>query len=358
MPRSTVTRITLIVLATVATVLLAAVLYPFASALLFAAVLAGAFHPWLERLSARLGRRRELAAAILTVVVAIVLVLPASMLTVAVGREVVEAVAYVGDTLREGGLPALIDDLPPTLRTSVRRTLQHVPQGQAQIKELAENNTGTAAAAVGGVLVATSNVLVQIGIMLVAFYFLLVDGPRLVAWLTHAIPMPDRHALEILGDFRNVSVAVLVSSLATAGVQAVVALAGYLIAGVPQALFFTAVTFVAAFIPVLGAASVSLVLAGLLLVTGHTGDAIFLAIWGLVVVGLSDNLVKPLLMKGRMEVHGALIFFAMVGGLAMFGAVGLVAGPLILAFFMSVVRLFERDAIVRGAGQSSSDGAK
>jgi predicted PurR-regulated permease PerM len=77
-----------------------------------------------------------------------------------------------------------------------------------------------------------------------------------------------------------------------------------------------------------------------------------------VVVGLSDNLVKPLLMKDRMEVHGALIFFAMIGGMAMFGAVGLVAGPLILAFFMSVIRLFERDAIVRSAGQSSSTGAK
>ena len=347
MPRSTVTRITLIVLAAVATILLAAVLYPFASALLFAAVLAGAFHPWLERLSARLGQRRELAAALLTVTVALVIVLPASMLTVAVGRQVVEAVAYVGDTLRQGGVPALIEDLPPTLRTPVRRALRHIPRGQDQIEDLAENHTGTAAAAVGGVLVATSNVLVQIGLMLVAFYFLLVDGKRLVEWLSRAVPMPDRHALEIFGDFRNVSVAVLVSSLATAGVQAVVALAGYLIADVPQALFFTLVTFVVAFIPVLGAASVSLVLAGLLLVTGHTGNAIFLAIWGVVVVGLSDNLVKPLLMKDRMEVHGALIFFAMIGGLAMFGAVGLVAGPLILAFFMSVIRLFERDARLR-----------
>jgi predicted PurR-regulated permease PerM len=57
------------------------------------------------------------------------------------------------------------------------------------------------------------------------------------------------------------------------------------------------------------------------------------------VVGFVDNLVKPLLMKGRMEVHGALIFFALVGGLAAFGPVGLVAGPLVLSFFLAVVRL-------------------
>ena len=88
-------------------------------------------------------------------------------------------------------------------------------------------------------------------------------------------------------------------------------------------------------------------LAGLLLVTGKTGAATFLAIWGVLAVGLTDNVVKPWLMKGRMEVHGALIFFAIVGGLSMFGPVGLVAGPLILAFSLAVVRLFERDARLR-----------
>ena len=57
----------------------------------------------------------------------------------------------------------------------------------------------------------------------------------------------------------------------------------------------------------------------------------------------TDNLVKPLLMRGRMEVHGAVIFFALLGGLAMFGPVGLVAGPLILSFFLAVVRMCQRD---------------
>ena len=56
-------------------------------------------------------------------------------------------------------------------------------------------------------------------------------------------------------------------------------------------------------------------------------------------VGFTDNVVKPLLMRGRMEVHGAVIFFALLGGLAMFGPVGLIAGPLILSFFLAVVRM-------------------
>jgi predicted PurR-regulated permease PerM len=131
--------------------------------------------------------------------------------------------------------------------------------------------------------------------------------------------------------------------VATAGVQAIVAFVGYLITGVPQPLFFAAVTFVIAFIPALGATSVTLLVSALLFVSGHSHAALFLAAWGLFVVGFSDNVVKPLLMRGRMEVHGAVIFFALLGGLAVFGPVGLVAGPLILSFFLAVVRMCQRD---------------
>jgi predicted PurR-regulated permease PerM len=192
---------------------------------------------------------------------------------------------------------------------------------------------------VGGVVVATTGALFQVGLMVVAFYFLLLDGPALVRWLTRALPLDDGQVLSMLTDFRNVSVAVLVSSVATAGVQTLAAFAGYVVAGVPQPLFFAAVTFVVAFIPVLGAATVVVALSGLLYLTGHPTAALLLALWGVLVVGFLDNLVKPFLMRDRMEVHGALIFFALIGGLAAFGPAGLVAGPLVLSFFMAVVRL-------------------
>jgi predicted PurR-regulated permease PerM len=139
-----------------------------------------------------------------------------------------------------------------------------------------------------------------------------------------------------------VSEAVLISSLATAGVQTAVALVGFLLTDVPQPVFFALVTFIVAFVPMLGAASVSVALAGMLYVTGHPVQALVLAIWA-VVVGVSDNIVKPLLMRNRMEVHGAVIFFSLIGGLAAFGMAGLVAGPLIVSFFLTIVRMCRRD---------------
>jgi predicted PurR-regulated permease PerM len=127
------------------------------------------------------------------------------------------------------------------------------------------------------------------------------------------------------------------------GVQTVAALIGYLIARVPVPFFFAAVTFFLALIPAIGAAVVCVVAALLLLATGHPVAALVLAIWGIVVVGLSDNVIKPLLVKRGMHMHGAIVFFALLGGLAAFGAVGLLLGPLIVAFFLAVLRIYERD---------------
>src|SRR5262249_45903634 len=273
-------RVVLIVLSLIGLVLVGSLVYPFANALLFAAVLAGAFHPVVDRLSARLGERRQVAAGLLTFAVVLLLVLPAVLLTITLGKQVVEAVAYLRQTIEAGGVPALVRDLPDPVRTLAERLLDRVPGATEKIEEIAGAHTGQAAAAVTGMLVATSGIVFQIAMMVIAFFFLLVDGRGLVAWVADVAPLPNGQVVEILTDFRNVSVAVLVSSLATAGVQAAVAFVGYLIAGVGQPLFFALITFIIAFIPALGATSVVLALAGLLFFTGHGHAAVFLALWG------------------------------------------------------------------------------
>jgi predicted PurR-regulated permease PerM len=126
-------------------------------------------------------------------------------------------------------------------------------------------------------------------------------------------------------------------------VQTLAALAGYLIAGVPKAVFFTGLTFFFALIPAIGAATVCLAAALVLLATGHPYMAGFLAVWGLVVVGLVDNVVKPFLIKGDVEMHGAVVFFALIGGIAAFGMIGLLVGPLAVAMLLALLRMYRRD---------------
>ncbi len=341
MVRGRVARASVIGLAVVAVALLALLLYPIASALLFAAVLAGSFHPRVKGFAKRLGGRPALASAITTVVVALVIVLPLTTLVIVLGGEAIEGVEYVRSSLRTGEIAAFVGRLPAPLRSMVETF--DLPKSRREVQQLAAEQSGRAAAAVGGALVATSSFVVQVGLMLVAFYFLLVDGPQLVRWLADVAPIGPSRTYELLHDFRMVSEAVLFSSLATAGVQAAAALVGYLLTDVPQPVFFALVTFIMAFIPVVGAGSVCVALALLLYFSGHVAQGIALAVWGVVVVGLADNLIKPLLMRDRMEIHAAVILFALVGGLAAFGPAGLAAGPLIVAFFLSIVRMWRRD---------------
>jgi predicted PurR-regulated permease PerM len=196
---------------------------------------------------------------------------------------------------------------------------------------------------VGGFLGATTRAIVQVVMMLIALFFLLIDGHALVEWVTDVAPLKRNHVRELMTDFRKVTVAVLVSTVATAAIQAAVALVGYLIAGVPHWMFFTFVTFVMAFVPAVGAGGAGLAAAALVFFGGHTYRALFLAVWALVPVGLSDNFVKPYLIRGGVSIHGAVVFFALLGGLAAFGPIGLLLGPLSVAFFLAVVRIVRRE---------------
>lgn len=317
-------------------------------------MLAGGLFPLFERLRRFLGNRPLIASALLTVLVGALLAAPTLWLALTVGEEVLTGVGAVERTLRRGGgVPELIKMLPTAAQSKVRKAVQSVPGGSDRIEDMAENRSDGAAAAVTAGLVVTTNIIIEFTLMLVAFFFLLVDGKAMVHWIAAVAPLPDEQVLEILEGFHTVSVAVMLSSLGTAGVQSLCALLGYWVAGVPQPMFFTFVTFVVAFIPAIGAASVVLAVAGLMFLTGHSQAALGLALWGILVVSTVDNLVKPWLLGDRMQINTGLIFFALVGGIAAFGPIGLVAGPMILSFFLAVVRLAGKNPPSEPAGHAT-----
>ncbi|NOK21770.1 AI-2E family transporter [Corallococcus carmarthensis] len=327
--------------------LLCMVIRPFAEAFFLAAVLAGTFYGLYSRLKRRLRGHGSVSAGIIVTGIMLALLLPLGGLTAFVVAEVSEGARFVSQTVQKDGMNGLVNKLPSGIRAPVSKLIERLPLEQAELdQKLQEQVTtqgGTAAKAVTGAVAATGTLILQTTMMLIALFFFLTDGARLVQWLESVSPLRQGQTRELLLEFKSTSVSVLVSTVATAGVQAVAALIGFLIVGVPAPLFFAGLTFFFALIPAVGAAVVVLFAAGLMFLSGHPWAALFLAIWGVVVVGLVDNVVKPLLARKGMNQHGAIIFFALLGGLAAFGAVGLLLGPLIVAFFLSVVRIYERD---------------
>src|SRR5215470_4773705 len=219
-------RWTLLVLTVIAVALLALIIAPFATSFFLAAVMAGALAPWYERLVAIVRGRRQIAAGLSTLAILIVVVLPVASISVTLAKEVGDGATYVRDTLRSQGVQGIIDDLPRPLRALAERARDHLPRDALDLQALTQRESGRAAAAVGGVLSATWSIVVQLVMMLIALFFFLVDGPKLVEWLEDVLPLGHGQTRRLLADFRRVSVAMIVSSVATAGIQALVALVG------------------------------------------------------------------------------------------------------------------------------------
>jgi predicted PurR-regulated permease PerM len=335
------------ILLAVAVALFSCVVWPMASSLFLAATLAGVIWPIHRRLSGLLRGRRSLSAAVIVFSLILVVLAPAVTFSAFAVNEGSKGMALLARMARSQSIGEVLGRLPPSVGKPAQQLLERLPVEDDQLTESLKRHMASqgrnAAAAVGATLSATGAFLFHAAMMLIAFYFLLLQGDQLVAWLDDLSPLGRGQTGELFAEFKRISYAVILSTIITSAVQAVAALIGYLIARVPNPLFFTALTFLAAFIPAVGAGVVCLAVSLLVFLTGHPYAALFLAAWGLIVVSLVDNLIKPLLIKAGMQMNGAVVFFSLIGGLAAFGGVGLLLGPLIVTFLLSLLRIYSRD---------------
>jgi predicted PurR-regulated permease PerM len=332
----------LVVLVVLAVGLAALVVRPLWEALFLAAVLTATLRPIMEWLSRKLRGHRSAAAGLITLALLLVVVLPLAALGAFLVAQVADGVHWLQEAIASEGISGLIERLPAPAQAVARRFVAGLPSSQQALQQLAAKGT-QAATAVGGILAATGTFLFQTVMTLIALFFFLADGARLVGWIDRRVPLRPGQFLTLMEDFRRTSVSVLFSTLGTAGIQTVVALVGYAIARAPNLVFLALTTFVVALIPAAGATVAVVAIGLLLLATGKLLGGIFLIAWGVAVVSVSDNVARPYLLKGGMELHGGVVFFALIGGLATFGGIGLLVGPLVLTFLVAALNLYRRE---------------
>jgi len=329
-------------------ILLAYIMSPFASALFFAAVFASFMNPFCNRLEQKLHGRRNLAAGLLTLSSVSFILLPLGVMLTYVIKQSIDGVQFVFDFLQAGKLAEVQAFVPSILHEPLQNFSENFREQLGDFLSMAK--AGKAVTFLSKIFGTASAVLLQTGLMVIALFFLLVEGKNLVNWVLNHSPLPPGQLEHLLVEFRLVTRAVLISAVATSLVQTIVALLGFLIARVPHVVFFTGLTFIAAFFPLGGASVIGILLAGVLLLTGHVGTAVFLCLWSLLAVGMVDNVVKPYVIKTGIQLHGAIILFALIGGVSTFGLSGIIAGPLIVAFFLAMLRL--NRGLLQSSGKS------
>jgi predicted PurR-regulated permease PerM len=322
-----------------AIVLFSRILLPFLMPVLLGGFLVVLFLPIQDLLARRVRGRAKLCATLSTLAVFLLILLPLAGVGWLVGREMLQVVT---------NLPALFD------RVDMHEQLiAHLPPGLGRYVRTealgAETERALLSAATGGAAVLRHAVglgsafVISLFLMLVAMYYFFLDGRRLYAEAVRLVPLDKRYIQAFSREFSDVAYAIVYGNTVTALIQGAVGLAGLLMAGVPHAGVWGAAMVIAALVPVVGTGLVWVPISALLILSGRVGEGLFLLAWGALVVGTVDNFIRPRLCGSRMALHPLLVFLSMFGGVAVFGMMGMLVGPLIASLFMTMVRIYRRD---------------
>jgi predicted PurR-regulated permease PerM len=296
------------------------------------AVLAMPLHKWL---AGRLKRER-LAAGLTTVLVAIVLLVPAAFAVRQIGQEAVGAATKVRAAIKDDSWKQKIES---------NRTVKAafgLLAGVIDPQKLLEQTSEYVPRAVQKFLVGSLNVAAGAGIALVLLFFFLYDRERMLGGLRALLPLATSEANHLFKRVADTIYAVLYGTLAVALIQGALGALMFWWLELPAPLLWGGAMAVLAIVPIVGSALVWGPAALYLLIQGSPEKALILAVWGAVVIGLVDNLLQPKIVKDRMHAPFVLVFLAMIGGLGAFGASGVILGPMVLAVAVALIDIAQK----------------
>ncbi|MGQ0761066.1 MAG: AI-2E family transporter [Acidobacteriota bacterium] len=310
-------------------------LRPFVDVLLWAGVLVIVFYPVHQRLTKRLGRP-GLSALISSLLVTIAVVAPLAFVVVALTAEFTKAAQHLPAQIST----ALDANAPVTGRIIgwLERyvDIQSLRSGQFLIDHL----KGMGSAIVGrsiGLLGGAVGVIVKTFFVIFTMYYLFRDGDRLLKALPEFLPLKKEQSKQIFERTRQVINASLYGVVLIAMLQGVLGGLAFWILGLPSPVLWGVVMAFVCMIPVAGSFLVWLPASIYLALTGHWTRASLLTIWGILVISTIDNFIRPKLIGDRTKLHELFVFFAVLGGLRVFGVLGIVLGPVVLAITLALL---------------------
>jgi len=308
---------------------------PFLVALAWAAVLVVVSYPVYEWLTRRM--HPTSAALVCTLGVTLILIVPSVLVMIEFGRQGVEAVQSMQFSMAAGHFTWLADAW-----TRLHNRFPSV--GSDDLISAAHRYTAQAAefvaARLGTILKNTALFFFHLFVTILVMFYLYRDGDAMIERLRQVLPFESGPGDRMLGDAKELIFASVTSSLASAVVHALLGGFAFAVTGIEAPLFWGVLMGFCSFIPVVGSAIVWVPAAISLMVGGHLGRGIFLAIFCILIVGLVDNVMRPWLISGRAQMGGLLVFISVLGGISVFGLLGVVLGPIIVATTASLLDLY------------------
>jgi predicted PurR-regulated permease PerM len=337
-------NVSFFVLVAVTTLAFLALIGSFLMPVFWAAVLATVFFPLQRRYVARFGGRRSLAALATILTIIGLVVVPLFLVGVAVSREVVD----LRNQITSGGV-----DLQAPVRFLRRITPLATDylggfgiDVEAWVQRLSTSAVAVSQFVASSALGIGQDVLritALFFLMLYILFFFLRDGNRLVAMLIRVVPLEDARERQLLAKFAEVSLATLKGTLVVGIVQGAIGAVLFWALGIPAPVFWGTLMTMFSVLPAVGPGLIWLPAAVILLAMGHIVKGIIVIAAGVLVIGLVDNVLRPILVGRDTQMPDYLVLLATLGGIGVFGVSGFVIGPVIAAFFLVVWEMFAQE---------------
>ena len=320
------------------------VLRPFLNIFLLALVIATITYPVYRRLLGLTRGRQSLSSFLSIVFVVVVLIIPCLLLLGLLATESVQVYGWINEKVQNGAVEKSVVQRAMDLQAKYlpKLDLERLDLGQ-KLAAMAGILSGILMKWSTSALKGITSAVWQFLLMLFALFYFYKDGAAFLRWMMHLTPLPGSLEREIAEKFKEVSESAFYGTFLTALAQGFLGGLGFLIVGLPPLVWGVFMAFLS-LIPLVGTFLVWGPAAILLMASDRLGAGIFLVVWGVVVVGLSDNVLRPLLMKGKSQLHPLLIFFSLIGGMIAFGPLGILLGPLAIVLVISMLRAYEEAA--------------
>ncbi|EKT4524210.1 AI-2E family transporter [Pseudomonas putida] len=333
----------LAVLLALVTIAFVWILLPFYGAVFWAVILAILFAPLQRDLVLRLGRRRNLAAAVTLLVCLLIAVLPVIIISALLVQE--GATIYQRIEKGELDIAGHIEGLKTLLPSFAQSGLERMGMGDLEglrekITKWAMQGSQFLASQAFSFGQGTFDFLVGFGVMLYLLFFFLREGAELARKVRMAVPLPEQQKRRLQLKFSRVVRATVKGNLLVAVTQGALGGLIFWVLGIPSALVWGVLMAFLSLLPAVGSAMVWGPVAAYFLATGAIVPGVVLIAFGVLVIGLVDNVLRPILVGKDTRMPDYLILISTIGGLAVFGLNGFVIGPLIAALFISSWAIF------------------
>lgn len=330
----------------VAIVLFAAYLIfrPFLIEIFVAAILVSVFYTPFEYLVKLLKGHRNLAALLMCLILVAIIIIPVAKMISYGGHKSVglysSTVAFFENNTFGDIFESDFVKNSPLRHLNLDKINLGSQAFQSTILEMSKKISNVFISGATVVFKETAKFVVSLALIIMTMFFFFVDGAKILKRIMYLSPLPNNHDQIIFSKFRKVSYTIFVSTFVAAAAQGLVGALGFWVVGFPPLLAGVLVALLS-LLPYVGSMIFYIPVGIFYLLSGDIKEGIFILLWGMLIIGTIDNVVRAYMIKDDAEVNPIFVLFSILGGLALFGFWGIILGPLIIALMVTVFHLYE-----------------